>query len=183
MSRANGLPVQAPARRGHRGRVWSLGAGLLLLQGVAAAAECSVSTVGVAFGVYDPLAVASVDATGTVSVRCVWTSSGSPGTQWVSPVVSLSGGLSPGTLLQRRLRNATGDLLNYNLYRDAGRTQIWGDGSSGTFTATIGPATLVLLPSGSPRTGSRTVYGRMPAGQTAAVPGSYSDVITVTVTF
>jgi len=183
MSCTTTRPARAPARRDHRWLVWLLSAVLFLAHGVAFAADCAVSAAGVAFGVYDPLAVTSVDATGTVSVRCVWTSSGSPGAQRVAPVISLSAGLAPGTLLQRRLRTPAGDLLSYNLFRDAGRSQIWGDGSSGTFTAPTSPATLVLPASGSPRTGSRTIYGRMPAGQTNASPGSYADTITVTVTF
>lgn len=172
----------APPGRRHRGAWWA-GAVLFLLQGAAVAADCSVSAVGVAFGTYDPLAVTHVDATGSVSVRCVWTGSGGSGRQRVSPVISLNAGLPPGTLQQRRLRTVAGDLLNYNLFRNAARTQIWGDGSSGTYTAPTVPATLVLPPSGHSRTGSRTVYGRMPAGQTHAAPGSYSDTITVTVTF
>ena len=172
--------VGTPARR--RGAGW-LGALLGLVYGSAGAADCSVTAVGVAFGVYDPLAVAAVDATGTVSVRCAWTSGSGPGAQRVSPVISLSAGLPPGTLTQRRLRTVTGDFLNYGLFRDAARTQIWGDGSSGTFTAPTSPAALVLPSSGNPRTGTRTIYGRMPAGQTNAAPGSYADTITVTVTF
>lgn len=172
--------ASAPAR--HRG-AWWLGALLGLVCGMAGAADCSITAVGVAFGVYDPLAVTAVDATATVSVRCVWTSGSGTGAQRVSPVISLSAGLPPGTLTQRRLRTATGDLLNYNLFRDTARTQIWGDGSSGTFTAPTSPAALVLPSSGNPRTGTRTIYGRMPAGQTNAAPGSYADTITVTVTF
>ena len=163
-----------------------IGALCLLLglgYGTAHAASCSVSVVGVAFGTYDPLAVVPVDTTGSVAVTCVWTSSGGSGVQRIGPVISLSAGLPPGSYAQRRLRSPGGDLLNYNLYVDAARTQIWGNGSSGTFTAPTSPATLNLRPSGRPRTGSRTIYGRMPAGQVNAVPGSYSDTITVTVNF
>lgn len=184
MKRARARQFFRAGTRLQRRGAWWLGGLLALVHGIAVAADCSVAAVGVAFGVYDPLAVLPVDATGTVSVRCTWTSSGgSSGAQRVSPVISLSAGLPPATMAQRRLRTATGDLLNYNLFRDAARTQVWGDGSSGTFTAPTSPATLVLPSSGNPRTGSRTIYGRMPAGQTNAAPGSYADTITVTVTF
>lgn len=164
------------------------GAVLLALLGFGATAEaraasCTVSSIGVAFGVYDPLATAPNDATGTVTVTCVWTSAGGPGTQRVRPVIALSAGLSPSTYAQRVLRTLAGDRLNYNLYRNTARTQIFGNGSSGTVTAPTSPATLSLPPSGTPRTGTRAIYGRMPALQSTAVPGSYSDTITVTVTF
>lgn len=147
------------------------------------AAGCSVGATGVAFGVYDPLSAGPIDATGTVTVSCVWTSSGGPGVQSVRPVISLSAGFAPGTYAQRVLRTLVGDRLNYNLYRNTARTQVWGDGSAGTVTARTSPSTLSLPPSGTPVIGRRTIYGRLAAGQSTAVPGSYSDTITVTVTF
>lgn len=168
-----------------RTRLWCAGIALLglALAAPAHAASCTVSSIGVAFGVYDPLSTTPTDASGSITVTCVWTSAGGPGTQTVTPVIALSAGLSPGTYAQRVLRTAAGDRLNYNLFRNTARTQIFGDGSSGTVTAPTSPTTLSVPPSGSPRTGTRPIYGRMPAGQSTAVPGSYSDTITVTVTF
>lgn len=55
------------------------------------------------------------------------------------------------------------------LRRQRGRR--WGDGSPGTATV-----------NGSGTTHTFTVYGRIPARQNAVV-GSYSDTITVTITF
>lgn len=63
-------------------------------------------------------------------------------------------------------------LVNYNLYREAGRLTNWGN--------TVGTDTV-----GGTGTGlivNSTVYGRVPV-QTAQAPGTYTDTITVTVTY
>ena len=71
--------------------------------------------------------------------------------------------------------------LNYNLYRDAARTLIWGNGLSGTSVATasftVGPGV-----GNGTRTAQLPVYGRVPPQQVVGM-GAYSDTIVVTVTF
>jgi spore coat protein U-like protein len=66
-------------------------------------------------------------------------------------------------------------VLEYNLYRDAAFSAIWGDGTSGTTTYTIrnppNNQDVVL-----------TVYGRVPALQDVAT-GSYADAVIVTINF
>lgn len=70
----------------------------------------------------------------------------------------------------RRMRHGTANYLNYELYRDAGRTSRWGnDDSSDVHMTSDGTAQDI------------NVYGRMPAGQTGPI-GDYADTITVTVT-
>jgi spore coat protein U-like protein len=70
----------------------------------------------------------------------------------------------------RRMRHGTADYLNYELYRDAGRSSRWGnDDSSDVHMTSDGTAQDI------------NVYGRMPAGQTGPI-GDYADTITVTVT-
>jgi len=71
----------------------------------------------------------------------------------------------------RRMANGSGQFVPYELYRDAGRGQRWGN--------TLNSDTLAGTGSGSSQ--SLTVYGRV-APQTATV-GSYSDTITVLVTY
>lgn len=79
-----------------------------------------------------------------------------------------SGGFSP-----RQMKLATGtELMNYNLYRDVSRTQIWGDGSGST-SRNIG-VVLKKIPV------NYSVYGRIPAGQDI-VAGLYIDILTVTI--
>ncbi len=63
-------------------------------------------------------------------------------------------------------------LLHYQLYRNAARTFVWGE--------TVGGNT--VFGTGNGRVQILRVYGDLPASQ--SVPsGSYSDTITVTITF
>jgi spore coat protein U-like protein len=138
---------------------------------------CSVTVVGVNFGAYDPLAAAPDDSAGRVDVTC----SNVPGTgnDNVSYTVTLSPGAA-GVYAPRQLAAGNGRLA-YNLFRDSGRSQIWGNGNGGTFLVTgqmkIGPGS-----GNSSRTNSHDVHGRVPPQQDAAA-GAYGDTIVVTLTF
>ena len=92
----------------------------------------------------------------------------------VTVEVSLDGGTAPGPKTTRRKlsQDAGSDRLDYDLYQDPGRTIHWGDRS--------GVDTLELLSTGAPQT--VPVYGEIPAGQRARA-GTYSDTITVTLTY
>ena len=128
--------------------------------------SCTVSTVPVNFGIYNPLAGAPVTATGTVTVNCTVGLLGS----WT---VTLSSGNS-GNFTTRRLANGSSS-LSYNLYTSAAYVSVWGDGSAGT---SVDGGSSVL---GVTNT-SYTVYGRIPAGQDAAA-GTFTDTIVVTLNY
>jgi spore coat protein U-like protein len=138
--------------------------------------DCSLSTTGVAFSIYDPSAVAPNDSTGNVTVTCTYLSGGA---QQVAYVASLSTGGS-GSYVSRRLQSGA-NLLNYNLYSDATRTTVWGNGLGGTAVIsgsfTVGPGVGNGL-----RQDSQTVYGRIPARQDV-LDGTYTDTIVVTLQF
>ena len=134
-----------------------------------AQAACSVSATGVAFGVYDATAAAPDDAAGAISVTCT------PLSGVAGYTISLSAG-SSGSYAARRMTSG-GSTLSYQLYTDAARTQIWGNGSGAS--AIVGSLSLLAILGGS---ASHQIYGRIPA-HLAANPGSYSDTITVTVTY
>ncbi len=89
----------------------------------ARAQTCTVAGLtGVAFGAYDPIganAAAPRDATGQIQYHC-----GAGAT----PLVTLSTGAS-GSYQPRQLRQGA-MALAYNLYRDAARSEIWGDGTA-----------------------------------------------------
>ncbi len=126
-----------------------------------AAPSCrNLSAAGVSFGSYNPLSPLPLDAVGTVSYDCP---------PPAAPVITLSRGASP-TYTPRQMTGL--DALQYNLYVDAARTLIWGDGTGGT--------SVVNGPSGVGMTVS--VYGRIFPLQNAAA-GPYSDVIFVTLNF
>jgi spore coat protein U-like protein len=131
-------------------------------------AACTVSTNPINFGTYDVFQPLPADSNGTISVICTT----------VTLIARVDIGPSPnsGGFNPRRMKLLTGpDFLDYNLFRDNGRTSIWGDGTGGSSSQFI-----LFLIANTPRI--LTVYGRIPPGQDVSV-GQYSDVLTVTVTF
>ena len=149
-----------------------LAAAALLVAERAHAETCTISASSMAFGVYDPLAASPLDTTSTIQVTC--TSVGNPKVKYD---VSLDKGQA-GSYNPRAMTDGSSQ-LNYNLYTNASRTTIWGDGKGGTAKVS---AKYDLLPVGSTQTDSYTVYGRVFAGQTVTV-GAYLDTITATVKF
>lgn len=73
----------------------------------------------------------------------------------------------------RRMADATGRYITYQIYRDPSHSQIWGD--------TLGTRYNHTTPANG-NTVNVTTYGLVPA-QLNAAPGSYSDTITVTLTY
>jgi spore coat protein U-like protein len=142
-----------------------------------AGASCSVAATGVSFGAYDISLATPNDSTGDVTVTCSYVPPG--GATGVNIQASLSTGVS-GSYSPRQMAFGPAR-LNYNLYRDAARTSIWGNGLSGTGIATdsftVGPGV-----GNGIRIAQFPVYGRVPALQPVAT-GGYSDTIVVTVTF
>jgi len=127
-----------------------------------AAPTCTITGAnGPIFGVYDVNSTLSVDAAGSINYSC---------TGSAKPEVRLSSGAG-GSFFPRAMVGAS-SRLRYNLYLDAGRSQVWGEGSGGTHTYQ-GPA-------GNSR--SVPVFGRIPPLQDVA-PGTYSDTIVVTFVF
>jgi len=139
-----------------------------------AAIDCSVTTPGVAFGNYDASLPGPTDITGNLTVNCTrvlldpWN---------VGYTLSLSRGTS-GSYAPRQMSTGP-SRLNYNLYRDASRSQVWGDGTASTGVVN---ATMRFNLFQFSNSASHTTYGRIPAGQSAN-PGSYADNIVVTITF
>lgn len=127
---------------------------------------CSISTSAVAFGTYDPLvanASAPLDQTGSVTITC---------TKGLDATIGLNLG-SNASGSTRRMTDGASDYLTYELYKDSGRTAVWGN--SGADLNDPGPA-----PSKAPR--AITIYGRVAGGQDVPA-GSYTDTVTATVNF
>ncbi len=123
------------------------------------------TTIGVSFGAYRSFDPTPNDSTGSITYTC--TNQGSLIT------IDLSKGSAP-TYVPRQMQKGA-DTLNYNLYLDAARTSIWGDGSGGSLL--YGP---LVPPSGTAVT--VTVYGRVFERQNIRI-GSYTDTITITINF
>jgi spore coat protein U-like protein len=139
----------------------AVGAAVLALAFLAgpASAGCSVSSASVLFGSYDSLDPAPTNGVGSLHVAC------DAATNFV---VALGPG---GGSIQARRMTSGAYSLSYNLYTDASRFTLWGDGTTAGVTVS-GSGTSVDIP----------VYGRIPARQNVAA-GAYSDVVTVTLTF
>jgi spore coat protein U-like protein len=129
-------------------------------------AVCTISTATVAFGAYDPVvtnAATDLNGTGTLTVAC---------TKGASATIDLGvgGNLSGGS---RRMTSGI-DFLNYALYKDAARTQVWGTGMAGGTTLTYNSA--------SKASTNLTVYGKVSQAQDVTV-GSYTDVVVATINY
>lgn len=134
---------------------------------------CSVSASTINFGVYNPFSATNLQNTGNVAVTCSALLVGLN----VSYEISLNQG-NGGSFNPRRMTNGISN-LSYNLYTSSAYSTIWGTPTSGAGTGTVSDAYLLNLLS---VTRNYTVYGRVPALQNVS-PGSYTDTITVTVTY
>lgn len=107
---------------------------------------------------------ANLDQTTTLSVQC---------TNTTPYTVGLNAGNGAGaTVAVRKMTGPASATINYTIYRDAARTQLWGN-TAGTDT---------VAGTGNGAAQSITAYGRVPPQNTPA-PGVYSDVVAITVTY
>jgi spore coat protein U-like protein len=127
-------------------------------------AECKVVTASdLDFGTRGVID-ANIDQTSTISVQCT---NGTP------YAVGLSAGSGSGaTVGTRRMTGPASATVNYTIYRDAARTQVWG----------VTAGTDVVSGTGNGDAQSLTAYGRVPP-QTTPAAGVYSDIVAITVTY
>ena len=127
------------------------------------AATCVINSASTLnFGTQGVLA-GNVDQTSTVQVAC---------TNTTPYNIGLDAGTGTGASVATRKLTSGGATVDYTLYSDSGRTTVWGN--------TIGTDTVAATGNGAAQ--NYTVYGRVGA-QTTPAPGTYSDTITVTVTY
>jgi spore coat protein U-like protein len=127
------------------------------------------------FGNYDPISGASVTATTTISYSCSGVGAGGD-----TVTITANGGLN-GTVDARNMKLSGGsDLLPYTLSLNASHSPIFGDGTNGTQTYS-------LLYNKTDGTVIVTIYGiinaAIPGGAGDVHAGSYSDTVTITMTF
>jgi spore coat protein U-like protein len=75
---------------------------------------------------------------------------------------------------------ATSNYVSYGLFTDSARSHAWTTSTS--TTSCTGGASTCVLGTGTGSNQTITVYGRIPA-QTAPAIGSFTDTVTVTVTY
>ncbi len=140
----------------------------LMITAGTAAGSCTVDTSPVTFGVYDVFASGPLDAKGRISVTC-------DNKHKVRVRVSIGPSQNSGSFDPRRMKKTgSGDMLDYNLYKNSARTKVWGDGSGNTFT--------VRHRVGRRKPWVRKVYGRIPPRQDVST-GQYGETLVVTITW
>ena len=149
--------------RGLHGRLRAtIVATALIAFGARAAPQCWMFALPVAFGNYNPMSATPTDSVGNILYFCQG---------GASPAIAVSAG-SAGSFSPRGMV-AMGDVLAYNLYADAARTVVWGDGTSGSVTVpgvtSAGPV-------------NASIYGRIFPLQSVSA-GNYSDTLIVTINF
>ena len=128
--------------------------------------NCTINTVPLTFGSYDPVvthASANLDGTGTVVVAC---------TKGTAPTIGLGlGSNASGSV--RRMADGSTNYLTYELYQDSGRSTVWSNAGAGLLSP-------VAAPSKAAR--NHTVYGRVTSNQDVPA-GTYNDTVVATVNF
>jgi spore coat protein U-like protein len=127
-------------------------------------AECRLtSATDLAFG-NTGVIQAALTSTSSIGVQC---------TNTTPYNIGLNAGAGAGATVEaRRMTSGAGATVTYQLFRDAARTQTWGN--------TAGTNTLAGTGNGAVQTVQ--VYGLVPA-QTTPAAGSYTDTVQVTVTY
>ena len=128
------------------------------------ASTCTVTANSIVFGNYNPFTATPRNRTGRITATC-----NGNGTLTVALSTGQSGVYDPRYMTS----GTTGDKLDYNLYTNAARVTIFGDGSAGTQT---------VSKNFNNNTVRVRVYGQIPAMENIA-PGSYTDNIIATITF
>jgi spore coat protein U-like protein len=124
-------------------------------------AVCEVTATDLAFGAYTAQGATPLQGQTLLRATCT------PGSSYQ---VGLNEGTSPGATINARKMVSASGALNYQLYKDSARQQIWGNTQS-TDTVT-GVGTGIAQ--------DHTVFGAVPAAQVVPA-GSYEDTITVRV--
>jgi spore coat protein U-like protein len=144
-------------------------AGFIVISRPASAAlSCTSTATNVNFGAIDVSQNITFDTTSTVTSVCTG------GTAAGNVLMCIrfgdgGGGFDPSGTPRYMKKGASA--LNFNLYSDTGRTTRWGNGG---VLGTIGQFNIILNGAGS-GSGTKTVYGRVSAGQQTAPDGNYSS--------
>ena len=144
-----------------------------------AATTCTASSTALAFG---PTAgTAHADTTATVTITCNTTAVSLLSTVRVRMCLNIGDGVNgAGQVAPRRMVNGFGDPMQFQIYRDAARSQIWG---SNTIPAIPTPLPIdlqysVVVIGGGGNT-SATMYARVPV-QAGLASGNFSNAFSGT---
>lgn len=129
---------------------------------------CIINSAGaMTFAAYDPSTPNAQTTSSSISVNCTNTTPFN---------IGLSAGGGAGATVTNRVMTSGTNTLNYSLYQDTGHASVWGN--------TVGTDTVAAAGLGMASGNAivKTVYGQIPL-QPNAIPGNYSDTVTVTVSY
>jgi spore coat protein U domain-containing protein, fimbrial subunit CupE1/2/3/6 len=159
---------------------WVIAFALALLAAPQARADvtCTASNITVNFGPYDVLAGTTLPGSGSFRVTCVNVNTATTRVTYTARFAT-----SPA----RQMAPPSGsDRVDYEIYLNAAHSQVWGDGTGGTFVVT---GNLRVRRNRTATSGVINVYGLIaPGGQDVSAaspappPTSYAQTLVVTVT-
>lgn len=123
---------------------------------------CTVNALPLIFNVPNPTN-ANVDSSTTVTLSC---------TPNIPFTLDIDNGLHANGINRRVFNAAANAYINYDVYRDPPRSQVWGTGQAKNISGNSGLTGVVVLP----------VYGRL-ASSSRLKAGNYTDTLTVTINF
>lgn len=130
---------------------------------------CSIDADTLAFGVYRPLESQHVDSLTRIQVTC----EGEVGDEVIYRIRLNEGN---GGSFQPRAMVQGPNKLQFNVFKNSARSQVWGDGSAGTEVISD---TVTLQGEGELVTREHVAFARLFARQSVPI-GSYGDVIQIT---
>ena len=164
------LPRSRTWRHGPRGRsplCWLICCVFVLLSPLAvspAQAQCNISATNVVFGNVDVFSASPDTIQGTVTITCP----GGLGTfPYLWACVSIGFGSSSTSVNARTMKNGVSP-LSYQLYSDSNYSTIFQFATPYQYAIPYNNSTGAVS--------NTTVYARVPAGQTTAPTGNYTDV-------
>lgn len=147
----------------------------------AASTSCSASMSDLSFGAVDPDGGA-VSTSTTLNYSCTYSCSGlldclvgGLSAAYVSMCFNIESGASGGGNCNPRRLLSGSNAMQFQIYKDAGYANSWGSDSGCGGTNVQVDINFALFGNNTSQPGSLTVYSRVPAGQTALVPGAYSN--------
>lgn len=143
---------------------------MVIYAGACLGASCALTIEApINFGSYDPFSSSPSEVQGSLAITCT------DGSADYEIMLSQGGGSSYSP--RKMQTGGRSQKMNYNIYREAARATVWGDGTGGSYTVT-GSGTCLTA-------GDCThyIYARIPARQTDLFVGAYSDTIVATVTY
>lgn len=128
---------------------------------------CAATAEPIAFATYIA-GGGPVTGSANISVRC---------SSALAFKVALGPGATPGGSISQRLLGNGFQSLQYNLYTASDLSSIWGDGVTGVTLSRMAPSGGLAA--------SLTVFAEVPDSgmNRLALPGVYSDLVTVTITY